>query len=294
MVVVTISTVGYGEKSSQEPAVQLICILLILSGVTVAAYTFGGFVQMMLEGEFEKFLGGKRMSKEISRLEEHVVICGLGRLGDDLADQLAHRNIPFVVIDVEEEKIAEQVAAGRFAILGDATSETTLELAGIPKARAIVSALPTDAENVFITLTARNLCPKIQIIAKSEEGSSCRKLRQAGANKIVMPHRVGAQQMERMISRPNAADLIDLFAEASALEMELDEINVPSDSVLDGTAVKDSKIKEEYGLLLVGIKKPDGEMVFNPNADYRFHVNDVVLVMGQAQEILRLQESLYR
>ncbi|MEM9413322.1 MAG: NAD-binding protein, partial [Planctomycetota bacterium] len=164
------------------------------------------------------------------------------------------------------------------------------EKSGIKRARAIVSALPTDAENVFIALTARNLCTDIQIIAKSEQGTSCRKLRQAGANKIVMPHRVGAQQMERMISRPTAADLIDLFAEASELEMELDEITVKSDDFLSGKAVKESNIKEEYGLLLVGIKKPDGAMLFNPAATYKFESKDVLLVMGRTDEIQRLQQ----
>ena len=290
MVVVTISTVGYAEESTRSASVQIICILLILTGVTAGAYTFGGFVQLMLEGELERVLGTKRMKREIDKLSGHVIICGFGRLGEDLGQQLSHRNIPFVVIDTDEEKVGQINSQQQLALLGDATLEDTLEKSGIKRARAIVSALPTDAENVFIALTARNLCPNIQIIAKSEQGTSCRKLRQAGANKIVMPHRVGAQQMERMISRPTAADLIDLFAEASELEMELDEITVSSNSFLSGKAVKDSKIKEEYGLLLVGIKKPNGEMVFNPAANYVFGSKDVLLVMGRTSEIQRLQQ----
>jgi voltage-gated potassium channel len=196
------------------------------------------------------------------------------------------------VIDNSEHKIEEAKSHGQLAVQGDATDEDVLQSARLLDARAIVTSLPTDAENVFIALTARNLCPKIQIIAKSEEESSCRKLRQAGANKIVMPHRVGAQQMERMISRPSTADLIELFAEASHLDMELDELLVPATSGLVGQSIKHSKIKENFGVLLVGIKDPSGEFEFNPNADHKIQADDMLLVMGQGTEILRLKNSL--
>ena len=292
MVVITISTVGYGEASNQTVVVQLVTIFVILFGVTAGAYTFGGFVQLMLEGELEKLLGGKKMKREIMRLHEHVIICGFGRLGQDLADQLAHRDLDYVVIDKSESKIEDATSDGRLVVEGDATDEDVLQAAQITAARAIVTCLPSDAENVFIALTARNLCPKIQIIAKAEEESSCRKLRQAGADKIVMPHRVGAQQMERMISRPTTADLIELFAEASHLDMELDEIPVSDTSGLVGQPVNRSRIKENFGVLLVGIKNPAGDFQFNPNADHKIEANDMLLVMGQVAEIQRLKESL--
>ncbi len=293
MVVITISTVGYGEASDQTANVQLVTIFVILFGVTAGAYTFGGVIQLMLEGELEKALGIKRMAREIDRLNEHVIICGFGRLGQDLADQLSHRELAYIVIDNSESKVEDAKSHGRLAIDGDATDEDVLKNAQITSARAIVTCLPSDAENVFIALTARNLRPGIQIIAKSEEESSCRKLRQAGADKIVMPHRVGAQQMERMISRPTTADLIELFAEASHLDMELDEIPVPADCGLVGQPIKRSRIKEDFGVLLVGIKDPTGEFKFNPNAGHEIKANDMLLVMGQVAEIQRLRESLH-
>jgi voltage-gated potassium channel len=292
MVVVTISTVGYGESSGQTMSVQIVSVLVILFGVTAGAYTFGGLVQMMLQGELERALGVKKMTREIGRLNDHVIICGFGRLGQDLAEQLTHRRVSYVVIDTEESKFAESDSENQLSLVGDATDEDVLQDAGITKARAIVTGLPSDAENVFIALTARNLCPNIQIISKAEEESSCRKLRQAGANNIVMPHRVGAQQMERMISRPTTADLIELFAEASHLDMELDEISVPANSRLVGREVKESKMKEEFGVLLVGIKNPAGEFQFNPDADHQICENDMLLVMGQVDEIQRLRDSL--
>lgn len=289
MVVITVSTVGYSENTQSTSVVQILTICVILLGVTSSVYTCGGFIQLLLEGEVERALGKRKMSKEIKRLDGHVIICGFGRLGLDLVNQLQHRGIPFVVVDVDLEKVIQAGERKVLAIHGDATSEQVLETANLSAARALVTALPSDAENVFITLTARNLRPDIQIIAKSEQESSCRKLRQAGADKIVMPHRVGAQQMERMISRPTTADLVELFAEASHLEMELDEFRVSQTSNLVGTALSDSKIKEEFNLLVVGIKNRDGEFRFNPPPQETIGDEDTLLVIGQVDDINRMK-----
>jgi voltage-gated potassium channel len=289
MVVITVSTVGYSENTQSTSVVQILTIGVILLGVTSSVYTCGGFIQLMLEGEVERALGKRKMSKEIKRLNGHVIICGFGRLGLDLVNQLQHRGIPFVVVDIDPEKIVQASEAKVLAIHGDATSEQVLQAANLSAARALVTALPSDAENVFITLTARNLRPDIQIIAKSEQESSCRKLRQAGADKIVMPHRVGAQQMERMISRPTTADLVELFAEASHLEMELDEFRVSRHSDLVGTALADSNIKEQFNLLVVGIKNREGEFRFNPPPHETIGVEDTLLVIGQVDDINRMK-----
>lgn len=292
MVVITISTVGYGEHPSTSPANQVLMMLVILLGVTAGAYTFGGFVQLMLEGEIERALGRRRMTKELNRLEDHIIICGFGKLGRDLAIQLKHRNLSFVLIDLAEEKVEKATELGFLAIEGDATSEEVLEQVNLPKAKALASVLPSDAENVFITLTARNLRPDIQIIAKSEQETSCRKLRQAGANKVVMPHRIGAQQMERMISRPSTADLVELFAEASHLEMELDELLIDQQSSLIDKSIAESRIRDDYNLLVVGIKDEDNRFRFNPRPHEKICSGNVLLVMGEVPDINRFKNSL--
>lgn len=292
MVVITISTVGYGEHSTLPASVQILTMLVILLGVTSSVYTFGGFIQLLLEGEVERAFGRRKMTKVINRLSDHVIICGFGRMGIDLARQLEHRKIPFVVIDKDPEKTRLAELASIVAINGDATSEEVLQAARLSKARALVTALPSDAENVFITLTARNLRPNIQIIAKSERESSCKKLRQAGANKIVMPHRVGAQQMERMISRPTTADLVELFAEATQFEMELDELHVPATSYLVGSTIAESNLKDQFNVLVIGIKAKNGELHFNPNVSERINSEDTLLVIGNVADINRMRDSL--
>lgn len=291
MVVITVSTVGFSETSQAPTSIQVLTIAVILLGVTSSVYTFGGFIQLLLEGEVERAFGRRKMTKEINRLEDHVIICGFGRMGNDLVRQLQHRGIPFIVVDHDLEKIRLAQESNVLSILGDATSEEILQSANLSNARALVSGLPSDAENVFITLTARNLRPEIQIIAKSEHESSCRKLRQAGADKIVMPHRVGAQQMERMISRPTTADLVELFAEASHLEMELDELRVSGQSKLVGSSLEDSGIKKQFNLLVVGIKDQDGDFRFNPTPSDIIDEGDTLLVMGDVGDINRMKEA---
>ena len=291
LVVITISTVGFSEHSELPPTLQLVTIGLVLFGVSAGAYTVGGFIQLALAGEVDRALGRRKMTKELSRLKNHVIVCGFGRLGQDLAHQLSHRKIDFVVVDENPDKVLLATDSDWLAIAGDATLETTLESVNLAHARALVSALPSDAENVFITLTARNLCPKLMIIAKSEEESSCRKLRQAGADKIVMPHRVGAQQMERMISRPSTADLFELFAEASHLEMELDEFLIADQHVFNGQTIGQSALKEKFNLLVVAIKDAQGEFRFNPSSNEVISGNDTLLVIGTLDNIQRLKTS---
>ena len=289
LVVVTISTVGFSEQTDSSIAVQLVTIALIVFGVSAAAYTCGGFIQLALEGEIERALGKRKMTTEISKLKQHVVICGFGRLGQDLAEQLSYRKVAFVVIDSDIEKYSQGQERGYLGVHGDATDESVLDEANLASAKAIVTALPTDAQNVFITLTARNLSPDIQIIAKAEQESSCKKLRQAGANKIVMPHRVGAQQMERMISRPTTADLVELFAEASNLDMELDEFLIGKHSDLVGKSLAESGIKEDFNLLVVGLKNREGEFQFNPRPNQKISEQDTVLVIGDVSDINRMK-----
>lgn len=291
LVVITISTVGFGERSSQSATVQALSIFLILFGVSAAAYTFGGFLQMMLEGEIDRALGKRRMTREISRLQDHVIICGFSRLGQDLANQLRHREIPFVIVDTSPDKIVQAQELGFLVVNGDATSESVLTEAGLERARCLTTALPSDAENVFITLTARNLRNDLQIIAKSEQESSCRKLRQAGANKIVMPHRVGAQQMERMISRPTTADLVELLAENSHMDMELDEIKITNNSPFCDQSLETANIEERYQLLVIGIKSATGQFEFKPKPHTTIQCGDTLLVIGQMPEINRLRRE---
>ncbi len=285
MTVVTISSVGFAETTESPPALQLFTVGVILLGMTAAAYTFGGFVQMALEGELEVFLGHRRMTRGIENLSDHVIVCGFGRIGEVLAKDLQHSHREFVVIDESTERFESAKSQGCLCICGDATSDETLLHAGIKRARTLVSSLPSDADNVFITLTARQLCPEVQIFSRAEHPTTERKLLQAGANKVIMPAIIGAHQLERLITRPSTAHLIELVSEASFMELELDEIVLPEHCRLIGVTVASTEAHRTHRLLVVAIKQADGKMVFNPDAEYKFKAADVAIVMGRAEDI---------
>ena len=291
MVVITVSSVGYGEKSVADPATKIFSIIVIVFGLSAAAYTIGGLLQMITEGEMERALGRRRMTRDIERLKEHVVICGFGRMGEMLARDLKSMGRPFVIVDNDPERIAGAELQRYLCLSGDATEEETLREAGIERASALVTGLPNDAASVFITLTSRNLNPNLQIIARAEHPSTEKKLRQAGADRVVMPALVGARQMARLITRPSTADLMELVAETSFLDYELDEIAVPDESKLAGVTVRETEAHRRHRLLVVAVKEKDGNMVLNPDAEYTFKSGDVVIFMGHTEDIAGFREE---
>ena len=226
LVIITISTVGFSEASQLPPGLQLFTILVILVGLSVTAYTFTGAIQMLLAGEIDQALGIRRMQKQISQLDQHVIICGVGRIGRHLAEELHGRQLPYVLIENDPEKLDDARELGFLVVDGDATEEEVLTRAGAARAKTIIITLPSDAANVFITLTVREINPDIRVVAVAEHEKTCKKLRRAGADRIVMPTLVGARQLARMITHPTTADLMDLVAEKTYLDLELDEIHV--------------------------------------------------------------------
>ncbi len=284
MVVVTISSVGFGEESVKDPGFQLFTIAVIVIGMSAAAYTFGGFVQVLVGGELASALGNNRMKREIGQLRNHVILCGFGRMGQELSDSLERMKMPYVVIDKDAPNQEEQQVDDCLRLIGDATEEELLQQAGLEHARAIVSSIPNDAENVFITLTAREQNRDILIVTRAEHPSTEKKLRQAGADRVVMPTIVGAHQMARTITKPTTADLLNLMSDAQ-LDVELDELMVPENSPLVGMDVRESEAHRTHKLLVVAIKNADQKMVFNPPADYVVQLEDILLVMGHAEDI---------
>ncbi|MGB1926687.1 MAG: potassium channel family protein, partial [Rubripirellula sp.] len=233
MVTITVSTVGFGEgRSSLPTTIQLWTLLVIGTGISAAVYTFTGLFQLMIEGELENALGRRKMTKEIKLLKDHTVICGFGRMGFALARQLHSQGKETVVIDANADRVAEAVAEGFRAINGDATEEDTLINAGLLSAGTLVNTFPNDADSVFITLTARDLNPRIRIIARAERETTEKKLIQAGATTVVMPTVVSARQVGRLITRPTTAQLIRLVDERGSSDFELDELKIPASSSL--------------------------------------------------------------
>jgi voltage-gated potassium channel len=291
--VITASTVGYGEESTVPPAVQLLTIAIILTSTVTVAYTIGLIIQSMLEGQINSALGVRRMTREIESLSGHTIICGYGRIGQTLAEDLTRRKMPFVIVDQHPEVVRDAAASGCLAVSGDATDEETLQQAGIVRAKTLVVALHGDAENVFLTLTARNLAPSLRIIARGEQPGTEKKLRQAGANQVVLPAVIGARRMAAMVTRPYAAEMMEHFTNHERIDAGLEELNLPATNPLIGQTVRELAARQRHNLLVIGIRKADGLMLFNPDPDYPFEPDDTLIVMGR-QEDVDLFQKTYR
>jgi voltage-gated potassium channel len=285
MVVITLSTVGYREVHQLSPALQVFTMLVIVFGVFTALYIMGGFVQMTLEGEVNRALGMRRLSQEIDRLSDHVVLCGFGRMGEILALEMHRHKRPFVILENNPERTAAAAALRYLALQEDAREEDALLRAGVARAKTVVTTLPGDADNVFITLTARNLNPKLFVIARGEIPSTEKKLLQAGADRVVLPAAAGALRMATMITRPYAVELIEVVAGRQMAEVEVDELVVPPGSPLVGRTIRQVQPRSRHGLLIVAVRRSGGNLQFNPGGETVFEAEASVLVMGRQADI---------
>ncbi len=283
--VITISGVGYSQSVNQEigDARQLLSIVVILVGMLAMAYTVAMLIQAIVEGQLDQALGAKRMNKEIDKLNDHVIICGFGRIGKNLGHRLVRHQVPFVVIDPSAEAIAEAKSLGFLFLEGDATDEDVLLAAGFERAKTFVIALQNDADNVFLTLTARNMSPDIDILARGEHPRTEKKLLQAGANEVVMPAVIGAERMADMITRPETSDLLRCIGQESGMNAELEEFKFTSESAYTGRTVREAE--EGLQLMIVAVRGEDAETVFNPKDDQELHAEDVVIVMGPEADV---------
>lgn len=291
MVVITISTVGYGENSSLSPGEQIFTVFVIVIGISAAALTIGGTIQMMMEGEIARAMSRGRTSRAIEKLHGHVILCGYGRIGRTLAHELAARKTAFVVIDNKSAAIDEAQRRGYLVLLGDATEEVVLKSARVDRARTVVTALPNDASNVFITLTARNLNADLQIIARGEYQTTEKKLLQAGANRVVLPAAIGAMRMAAMITHPSTIEMMELVAGTNVLDVEVDEIVIPAASPMVGHSIAEVKTPSKSGLLVVAVKQDGQQMTFNPGAELVFQADDTIIVMGKQEDIVQFRKD---
>lgn len=292
--VITVAAVGYSQElePSVTPGLQLLTMAVILVGMLSVAYTLGVLLQAVIEGQLERAMGARRMIRQIDKLKDHVIICGYGRTGQNLASRLKRQEIPFVIIESSEDAIADAMNNEFVVLDGDATDEEVLRQAGIERAKTVVIAIHSDADNVFLTLTARNMNPELRIIARGEQIATERKLRQAGANEVVLPAVIGAHRMADMIVRPHAADLMHRVGDmSSSMEAIIAEIFIPEGSLLPGKTIREAGSDLQKRLLIVSVRRPDGEEVFNPAADYEFSAGDCLIAMGEPGQIKSFREK---
>jgi len=289
MTVITVSTVGFREVFRLSPAGQLFTIALIIFGVSFIAYAASSMVQFMVEGQLRSILGRRKLEKKISKLKNHYIICGYGRIGTHICRELEAKPVPFVVVEKEPGKVERLSREGTLFVDGDATLDETLVKAGIRNAKGLVTAVTSDTENVYITLTARGLNPDMFILARASEEASETKLKRAGASKVISPYVMGAARMAQAILRPSVLDFIEIATAGKNYELQIEESRVAADSALVGKSLISSGIRKDLGIIIVGIKKDDGQMLFNPASETVIDAGDVLITLGEPAAILNLE-----
>ncbi|MEB3359295.1 MAG: NAD-binding protein [Synechococcales bacterium] len=296
MVIITIFGVGYGEvRPLDTPGERIFTILVIFAGFISVAYIVGGVVQMMMEGEINRALDNHRKLQGIEKMQNHVVVCGFGRIGQILARELQTHSRPFVVIDHDPERIVKAEELGYSAYAGNAADEDVLQFVGIQRAKTLATVLPDDATNVFITLTARELNPDLVIVARGELPATEKKLRLAGANHVVLPASISAQRITNLITRPTAIDFLDESNERTHLDdllahidLQIDELTIPSDSPLVGSTLGQLEIQGSRSLIIVAVRRADGTTQMSPNPACILNGEDTLILMGRRGEIPQL------
>ncbi len=292
MTVITLTTVGYGEVHEVSRIGQIYTILLIFIGVAFILFVAGSVVQFMVEGRIRTILGRRSLDKKIDRLKNHYIVCGYGRIGKVLCNQLKRKPIDLVVIDKNRELIPILDDDKVLYLSGDASDEAILHKAGILRAKGLIAVLATDTENVFLVLTARQLNPDLYIIARASRDDSKLKLQAAGANKVESPYEMGAVSMAQRIIRPTVTNFLNLAFAHKRKDIQMEEIPVNSSSGLINVMLKDSGIRQQFNLIIIAIKKPDGSMLFNPSYETVIEAGDTVIAVGQEGNLQKLENKL--
>ncbi|UCC99577.1 MAG: potassium channel protein [Phycisphaerales bacterium] len=292
MTVITLSTVGYGEVQRLSPAGRTFTMALIAVGVAFVFYLGGSIIRFMVEGRIREILGRRKLEKKISAQRDHYIICGYGRVGSAVCDTLLSSNMDIVVIERDEVRVSKLHEQNILHIAGEATEEENLIRAGIERARGLVAALKTDSDNVYVTLSARQLNRELFILARAGEEQAERKMLAAGASKVVCPYRMGAHRMAQTILSPTVTDFLELTVMDTSRDIHMEEMPVDRSSKLTDVALQDSGIRQELDLIIVAVKKAAGDMLFNPSSQTKLQAGDTIISIGETENLERLRRLL--
>ena len=293
MTVITISTVGYSEVHPVHFVGRIFTIGLVFFGVGFTLYVAGAVVQFMVEGRVRNILGRRRLDKKINRLKNHYIVCGYGRIGRVLCRNLLSKPLANLVVVERDPNMTPRLDDdGVLYVIGEATDESSLKKAGIDRAKGLVAALATDTDNVFLTLTARQLNAELFILARASNNQVKSKLTAAGANQVESPYEMGAISMAHRIIRPTVTSFLDFAFAQSREDIQMEEIPVSDTCRLIDVQLKDSGIRQQFNLIIIAIKKPDGDMLFNPSFEATIKGGDTVIAVGETRNLQELEEIL--
>src|SRR5215204_1820864 len=293
MTVITLTTVGYREVRELDTTGQLWTMALLITGVGTLFYAAVSSVELVVEGTIRGYFGRRRMEAAIGKLNGHQILCGYGRVGRQVAEEFASDGVPFVIIEQDPETVAECVEEGYLALLGEASDDGVLEEAGVRRARGLVAAVDSDADNVFVVLSARKMNPELHIVARASSDASAAKLEMAGADRTLSPYAVGGRRLASLATQPFIVDFLDIVTRGEeGIEFRLEEFSVPKESPLANHTIGELQIGEKTGARVLAIRSPEGKFDTTPSAQDIIHPGDTLIVLGSRGQISRLEQLM--
>lgn len=291
MTVISLTTVGFGETHPLSSGGKLFTMLLIVTGVGSFAYIIRNISLQFLQPFFGSTIRERKMEKMLKKIKDHYIVCGYGRIGRDVSQSLLRQNVPIVVVDRSPHEELQPNNGNLLNVVGDASHEDTLIKAGIKSAKGLVSAVTSEAENVFITMTARDLNPGLFIISRFEENATKKKLLRAGANKVVNPYQIGSEKISHIILKPTISKILDFAHQRGQFALNIDELEIKANNPLRGQTVRECRIRDEHNIIIIAIEKSDGQIITNPGPDYTFEQDDRVVMIANVPELNVLFEK---
>lgn len=290
MTVMIVTTVGIKEVHPMDKAGEAFTIVLMLGGIFVLFYAASAIIQAVVSGQVQQVLGRQRMEQTLAGLKDHVIVCGYGRMGRLVCREFSSQRLPFVVIERHAEALEKFKLPYGIPMQGDASSDDVLKNAGVARARALVAVLASDADNLYITMSARLLNDKLFIVARAEDERAEQKLHRAGASRVVSAYAMGGYRVAHAVLRPTVVDFLDQAIRAEHLEVQIEEVQIASHSRLVGKTLIDARVRQDLGIIIVAIKKATGAMVFNPPSDAVLAVGDILIAIGHKEQLDKLEK----
>lgn len=287
MTVISLTTTGFGEVRDLSPAGRVLTAVVIIGGIATLAYTAGRVLQLAVE---VYLLRRGRMDKKIARLKNHVILCGYGRMGQHIADDLNDAGVPFVVIERDNDAVPEMEEHGYLHLVGDASSDDLLKQAGVENARGLIAVVSSDAENVYTTLTAKSINPEISVVARALTDESEPKLKKAGADRVIKPYEMVGHRIAQLIIRPTMIEFVDTIARSGDAEITMEEITVTGGSSLEGVSLAATTIRRDLNVIVVAIRRAEGDLLYNPRPDTEILRGDKLIAIGNRDRLSDLGE----
>jgi voltage-gated potassium channel len=292
MTLTTVTTVGYGEIRTLSRAGRIFNSFLILFGVIMMLLAIGAMTQTVIELELNQFFGKRRIKNMIEKLENHFIVCGFGRVGRGAADELKLAGVPFVVVDRDDDRVENAIKAGMLAVLADASRDETLLDVHVDRARGLIATLSSDADNLFVILSAKTLNPRLHLSARVAEETSEQKLKRAGADFVFAPYNSTGHRMAQALLKPHVQQFLNFTTQNVGLDAGIEQVLVAEHSMFVGHSLADMQVRRELGVIVLAIRKATGQMFFNPSAESKISGGDHLIVMGQPEGLRKLEQLL--